>query len=331
MINHTSRPGLALAGFAFFLFAVLTMHSRAIPGQVKHEPFWFTSRYDGDRVLICFGAVKFRNTLPPHGRILEEPVAGLFFAQPVELTADYLLQFQNAPGAERFALGDLYDVLPGNGTVISATLTTLVGSEGDEETGNSSYIGALGTLRNTNALLATKGYYVARHHQEPASRAEPALPGAFAGLMSGPVRFDVEIQIVSLLTQKMMTMLSDPDRRAALSHSPRFTVQPFRIAGGGIRYYAMAQWRSASRIAKTDVSLAAWIDPASTLRILAVETRNADVELPQILNVIDLGDGRTGIIFANSALDSASIDLVEYRDGTDIAHMRTLQSVGVGE
>ncbi len=330
MTNHTDPQSLSLVGFAFFLFALLTVHSPATLGQVQHQPFWLASRYDGDRVLICFGAVKFGNTFPAHARILKEPVAALFF-QPVELTADYLSRFQNAPGAERFALGDEYDVLTGYGTVIPATLTTIVGSEGDEETGNNSYIGAIATLKNPNALLTTKDYYVARRHQGTASKAELGLPGMFAGLMNEPVRFDIQTQIVSLLTQKMMTMVSDPVRRAALNHSPRFTVQPFRIAGGGIRYYATAQWRAAGRIAKPDVSLAAWIDPVPTLRILAVETRSADVKLPQMLNVIDLGDGRTGIIFANSALDDASIDLVEYRDGAELAHMHTLQSIGAGE
>jgi hypothetical protein len=32
-----------------------------------------------------------------------------------------------------------------------------------------------------------------------------------------------------------------------------------------------------------------------------------------------------------SGNDSSSLDLVEYRDGADLGHMRTLQSIGAGE
>ena len=49
------------------------------------------------------------------------------------------------------------------------------------------------------------------------------------------------------------------------------------------------------------------------------------------ITLIDLGDGRTGIVAETSGLDSHSLDLVEYRDGVSLRDMRSLQSIGAGE
>ena len=83
-------------------------------------------------------------------------------------------------------------------------------------------------------------------------------------------------------------------------------------------------------------SLAAWITPLPSLRILAVEKRTsagyaiAD-GLPELLNVVDLDAGRTGIIVRVSGGDSIALDLAEYRDGVALQSMRVLQSVGLAE
>ena len=53
--------------------------------------------------------------------------------------------------------------------------------------------------------------------------------------------------------------------------------------------------------------------------------------LPNLLNVVDLGDGKTGIIVNITGEDSAEIDLMEYRDGVDTKRMRVLQSIASGE
>jgi len=50
-----------------------------------------------------------------------------------------------------------------------------------------------------------------------------------------------------------------------------------------------------------------------------------------LLNVVDLGDGKTGIIVNITGEDSAEIDLMEYRDGVDTKRMRVLQSIASGE
>lgn len=237
---------------------------------------------------------------------------------------------------EHFALGEEYDVLSGS-NAIHVKLTTLVGTEGDEEVGNDSYIGALGTVIGECDLSGTEEYYVVRRHREPVCGSpRQAWPGGvfptrFAGLVHDPVRFDVQTQIVSLLTQRMMLLASDLQRRASKGHAPAFTIQPFRIADGSLRYYATAEWKSGAKPEPSDFSLGAWLVPTPSPRVLAVETRHLEVNLPRILNVTSLGDGRTAIILSNSALDSNSTDLVEYRDGADVAHMRYIQSIGAGE
>jgi len=72
--------------------------------------------------------------------------------------------------------------------------------------------------------------------------------------------------------------------------------------------------------------------PRPTLHILAVEKRPYGSEfLPNLLNVVDLGDGKTGSIVNITGEDSAEIDLMEYRDGVDTKRMRVLQSIASGE
>jgi hypothetical protein len=58
--------------------------------------------------------------------------------------------------------------------------------------------------------------------------------------------------------------------------------------------------------------------PLPKLHILAVETRTSPYDgivdgLPNLLNVVDLGGGRTGIIIHRSFEDATELRLVEYR------------------
>jgi hypothetical protein len=297
--------------------------------QTKPDHFWLAGRYDGNRVIIYFDAVRFGNTLPPNTPQLVEPVTGGFFL-PVSLSASYLADFLKKPNAHRFALGEDYDVLI-DGGAIRVKLTTLVGTEGDEGVGNDSYIGALATVIGECSLpFGTSGYYVVRPHQEPVcgSKAQPGhpihFPTKFAKLIDEPVRFDVQTQIASLLTKRMMSVFYLAD-----GHSPAFKVQPFRLSNGNLRYYATACWKSGDK-SQRDFCLGAWLAPSPTLHILATEEEQ-QVSLPTILNVVDFGDGRTGIILANGGEDWGATDLVEYSDGLNAAHMRKLQSIAAGE
>ena len=76
--------------------------------------------------------------------------------------------------------------------------------------------------------------------------------------------------------------------------------QAFQLAGGSLRYYVRAHWKSGrEKPGELPFSLAAWMTPPPSLHILAVEKRISgyhDLGLPELLNVVDLGNGRTGII-----------------------------------
>ena len=121
--------------------------------------------------------------------------------------------------------------------------------------------------------------------------------------------------------------------------SPTFVVQAFRLADGTLRYYARAAWTSGEEQTeswKTVYALGAWITPSPMLHILALEQRTSPYDglasvLPDLLNVVDLGGGSTGIISAISGEDSVSLNLVEYRDGVSLREMRLLNSIGTGE
>jgi hypothetical protein len=142
---------------------------------------------------------------------------------------------------------------------------------------------------------------------------------------------------VALLDQRMKTEATDAEKRMAGSAAPALRVQPFQVADGSIRYYVRAEWKSGmEKDSQYPYTLAAWITPRPSLRILAVEKRTSagygiEDGLPDLLNVVDLGAGRTGVIFQVSYGESIQLDLVEYRDGVWIQAMRLLQSLSVAE
>ena len=240
----------------------------------------------------------------------------------MELPADYVVGFQKASDAEHFAIGDRYDLLLGSGEIAPVRLTTLVGCETDEYVGNDSFVGALATLEQPDILTATKGYYAVRRHQEPQGASHK-----FAQLSDEPIRFDVETRIAALLNGRMKQAATDAEQRVAGRVAPSLKVQAFQIADGSLRYYARAEWKSGKEtVSQHPYTLAAWITPTPTLQILAIETG-----LPDLLNVVDLGAGRTGIILHLSYGESTKLELAEYRDGVRIESMRELQSISFGE
>ena len=320
------------------LFALLGLQCVPGWGQQNPERFWLAGRYDGDRVVIYFQAVKFAGTMPPNARKIADPVVAGFFS-PVELPANYIAHFQAASNAERFALGDSYDLLLGNGSVVPIKLTMLVGCETDEGVGNDSFIGALATVEKSDSLFATKGYYAVRRHQEPQSGASNLRPkttaelSKYAHLGDDPVRFDVEAKIAEILNARMKMDATDAEENAIRIISPAFTVQSFHLADGSLRYYVRAQWKTGKeRNGLPTYALAAWIASLPKLHILAVERRPfIENEVPGLLNVVDLGDGRTGIIVHIQGGDSTALELAEYRDGSNVKSMRVMQSIAWGE
>src|SRR4051812_39138376 len=125
--------------------------------QGDTDQMWLAGRYDGNRVVVYFQETKFGGTLQGNAKPIAPPVAGGFFS-PVEVSANYLAEFLS-PSAEHLNMGDTYDLILGNGLIATVKLTALVGCETDEQVGNESYIGALGTVQQRDYLFSTKDYY----------------------------------------------------------------------------------------------------------------------------------------------------------------------------
>jgi hypothetical protein len=282
------------------------------------ERFWLAGRYDGNRIVVYFDAVHFRGTVPSTAVKIADAVADGFFT-PVILPQAYVFRFQQEPGAEHFAVGDRYDLLPGGSDIATITLTTLVGFEGDEETGNASFIGALATIDHpTENRLNEDRYYAVRRHIA-LSRVQA---GPHAALIEAAVRPDIQTQTVSLL--------NDAAGNHAHGMPPTFKMQQFTVPDGSLRYYARAEWGSGKLYA-----LGAWLSPRPVLQILALEKQTAtygfDDDLPVLRNVVDLGNGKSGIIVSINGEDGRQLSLLEYRDGLDLRQMRMLQSLGAAE
>jgi hypothetical protein len=329
-VPHDRRKSFLL--LTILTLGITTLQSGAALAQSQPERFWLAGRYDGNRILVYFDAVKFNGTIPSEAEKIPCPVAvGLFC--PVKLPASYIAQFQKGPNAEHFALGDKYDLIVDN-SIATVTLTTLVGFEADEAVGNSSFIGALATVEQDKQdwLYFMKGYLALRRHRDGGGKGRQRLRTVFASLLDEPVRFDIQSKIVGLLKGRMNTMVTDEKRREAESVSPSFAVQQFRLADGSLRYYGRAGWKTREGPrAKMIFGLGAWIAPLPALHLQAVESAAGFGYLPELLNVIDLGGGNTAIVVSQQGDDSRSLSLLEYHGGLDLSHMRTLQSISVGE
>lgn len=226
--------------------------------------------------------------------------------------------------------------------VRTITLTTLVGTETDEGVGNDSFIGALGTVDKDDDLPPldlTVDYYIVRHPHNRQSVSVSTTATAQTGTLGaylepGPVRFDIQTQIVELLKEQMRALANPAQRSAAEKAAPYAKVQAFHVSDGSVRYYASAEWYKDAQITDTNsYSIAAWIASEPKLQILTLEPRTFGYsgDEPKLLNVIDLGHGKMGIVIFISRGESVETDLVEYHEGVDLQHMRRLQSIAFGE
>jgi hypothetical protein len=339
MINRK----LILPRVTAYIALLCALHFTPAFAQKKAERFWLAGRYDGNRVVIYFDAVKFEGTASSIARSIAPPVADDFF-EPMELPASYIIRFQKTPNAEHFSLGDRYDLLLGNGLVATVKLTTVVGCETDEPVGNDSYVGALATIEDKDLHgLLTKGYYAVRRHEGTQRNGVEAKPDANAGaakyavLLDGPVPFDVESQLAELLTSRMKAEASDAEKKAIGKVSPALKVQSFQLADGSLRYYVRAEWNTGKDpTGMSNYLLAAWVAPLPTLHSLALEKRTSPYGgindgLPDLLNVVGLGTGKTGIILSIRGEDNSELTLREYKDGASAEKMPVAQSIGAGE
>ena len=114
-------------------------------------------------------------------------------------------------------------------------------------------------------------------------------------------------------------------------------MQSFQLADGSLRYYTRTE-RDNDKDPKglSSYLLAAWIAPLPTPHVLSAEKQTSSYGgindgAPNLLNVIDLGNGKTGIIVAIRGDDSRALILAEYHDGLSVQKMPILQSIGAGE
>lgn len=326
--RRSNALGLALA--------IASMHAAPMLGQTARERFWLAYRYDRNQVVVYFDTVKFNGTMPATASRIDRPRAEGFLS-PVALPAGYLAKFQKRPGMERFAIGARYDLLLDSGRVATITLTTLVGDEGDEGTGGQSFIGAIGTVAKAGRRFFTKDYYAVRRHnasRPPAPTARPRQPAPKAGLGDTVVQSDTKAGIARLLTERLKADTDAAARGAAETVEPLVSVQEFRTAEGKLRYYAAATWPFSQGPGRSAYKLAGWLATKPTLQLLAVETCLCEIDtpqLPRLLNVVDLGRGRTGVIVEIKGEYMWEFALYEYRDGLDFRKMRLLQTMGVGD
>jgi hypothetical protein len=262
-------------------------------------------------------------------------VAG--FSSPFELPPSYIARFQKRSGAEHFKIGDRYDLLTGTGEV-AITLTTLIGTESDEAIGGDSFLGALATVKDEADLLQSRGYYAVRRHESDSSSVQRGLEQhQLAALFDGPVPLNMQTRIAALLTRRMKRDAPEAIGQEAVAAALAFQVQAFQLAGGRLRYYVRANWTPSARSnaapgrANAIYALNAWLTPPPSLHILVTEPSEEWPASPPILNVVDLGNGRTGIISHGWTGDGSVVGLWEYRDGVSFSKMRCLQCIDFGE
>jgi hypothetical protein len=314
---------------------VLVADGDPLFSQSTPERVWLAGRYDSASVVVYFEAVKFKGTFPADAASMVVPIADAFFT-PKALSADFLAGLPKERGAERFAVGDLYDLLLDGGRVATITLTTLIGFESDEFVGNDSYIGALGIVAPEDLPFFTKDYYVVQHRQA-ARRAGPTRPtrqpAIFASLGNEPASLDLQIRVTSLLRERLATG-APTAVRIEMEQTPPFSqrAQPFTLADSSLRYHVWAEWRLRAEC----FAISAWLGTAPTLHILAAEEPTCELNgldpvEPRLRNVVDLGGGRLALIVSFEGGDGRSLELLEYRDGVGLADMGKLQSISAGE
>jgi hypothetical protein len=346
----TGRRVLEWSRVVGVALAISSLHAAPLVGQAKAEPkkpaqkkpaqkkaerFWLAYRYDSTRVVVYFDTVKFNGAMDTTGHKIGGPKAESFLS-PVALPASYVAGFQKRPGAEQFAVDDRYDLLLDSGKVATITLTRLVGDEGDEGTGGQSFIGAIATIAKTGRRFFTKDYYAVTRHStsRPTKAARPRTPVPKAGLGDTTVEADTRTRIAGLFTERLKADSDSVARSAAESVEPSVSVQQFRTADGNLRYYAAATWPFSRGQERSAYKLAGWLATTPSLKLLAVEGCLCEIDtpqLPRLLNVVDLGRGRTGVIVEIKGQYLWEFALYEYRDGLDLRRMRLLQIMGVAE
>lgn len=109
-------------------------------------------------------------------------------------------------------------------------------------------------------------------------------------------------------------------------------LQAFATATGDRRYFVIGR----SGPADSCATLRAWLGPAPALHVIAADRiPYCDDETladgTEILNVVDLGRQRTGLIVILRGGAGMALKLVQYQDGRDLEQMRRWQTISYGD
>ena len=107
-----------------------------------------------------------------------------------------------------------------------------------------------------------------------------------------------------------------------------------QTSDGKSRFYVTAMWPFTQSAGRAAFKLGGWFATKPAVQLLAAETCSCEIDtpqLPRLLNVVDLGRGRTGVIVEIKGEFMWEFALYEYRDGFDLRKMRLLQSMAVGD
>jgi hypothetical protein len=244
-------------------------------------------------VVIYFDAVQFKSNFPPDARAIAPAAAEALFMPPFEVPASRVASLPAGLGLERFALGDRYDLLLDKGHTASVVLTTIVASQGDEETGNDSYVGALATLAPSDLPFFTRDYYAVHRRGGMTSSTVPSTrPRIFAGLGTTAMSAAATARIGSSL-RGWMTRAGSSWARVDPNRFPPAVdrLEAFTLSGGGRRHYVSSLQESPNECAR----LRAWLSATPALKVLAADAQGCHADLksvppPLLLDVLEIGD-----------------------------------------
>jgi hypothetical protein len=310
------RWAVRLCAILTVIAGLIDVHA-AVSGQTP-DRIWLAGRYDRNRVLIYFDAVKLGGA-DPNARLLPSAAAEALFMQPRTVTARTRVALeQKYKGLEHLAVGDHYSLLLDAGRIATVTIRQLVASDGDEYTGNDSYVGALATIAPDDLKFFTGDYYAVRR----ASTLTASRTKTFAHLIRSPVQPAVRTRIATLV------------RTGTSAERPPASIdrlQELALSGGRHVYLANAASRSRTACAQFRF----WLEAVPSLKVIAFNRSacepDREVEAARVLAVIEIGEGRTGLVVDSPGFDGRSLELTEYRDGEDLAATPTLWLISVAE
>lgn len=320
-MTSLSARFVGVAALVFLSPLAFSIGETTTRAQSANERLWLAGRYDATHFIVYFEAVHFAGTYPKTAKPLVPPVPTAFF-NPEEVGASTISRFVSGPGRERFALGDQYDLLLDGGRVASLSLSKLVAFHSDEGSGNDSYIGAIGQVSNSDLALVTNDYYALRRHVNAAEASASSLRQALGSAQLLPsVPPDVSTASLRLLAKRL--------NGGAVSSR---RLQAFVTASGDRRYFAIGRSGSADSCA----TLRAWLAPTPSLHVIAADRLpycddDTLADGTEILNVVDLGRQRTGLIVILRGRGGMGLQLVQYQDGRDLEHMRRWQRISYGD